>query len=72
MINVGSVINLEAFETRDRSLERERERERERASMEKFCRGIKLNCFRSGSWPRDKEKAWRLDFMMSLRTLDLF
>ena len=30
MINVGSVINLEAFETRDRSLERERERERER------------------------------------------
>ena len=29
MINVGSVINLEAFETRDRSLERERERERE-------------------------------------------
>lgn len=27
MINVGSVINLEAFETRDRSLERERERE---------------------------------------------
>lgn len=66
MINVGSVINLEAFETRDRSLERKR------ASMEKFYRGIKLNCFRSGSWPRDKEKAWRLDFMMSLRTLDLF
>lgn len=64
MINVGSVINLEAFETRDRSLER--------ASMEKFYSGIKLNCFRSGSWPRDEEKARRLDFMMSLRTLDLF